>query len=120
MSYEQTVFMAESAAPFKAFIDPDLPEFHPPGDMPLRIREFCRQSGQYVPESREEILRVIYESLALKYRYFLEILIKVSGVEEKNPACARRRIKEPFAQSVLLQCHADSSCRWSCRGDLHR
>ena len=76
--------MAESAAPFKAFIDPDLPKFHPPGDMPLRIREFCRQSGQYVPESREEILRVIYESLALKYRYFLEILIKVSGVEVKT------------------------------------
>lgn len=52
--------------------------------MPLRIREFCLQSGQYVPESREEILRVIYESLALKYRYFLEILIKVSGVEVKT------------------------------------
>ena len=84
VSYEQTVFMAESAVPFKAFIDPDLPEFHTPGDMPLRIREFCRQSGQYVPESREEILRVIYESLALKYRYFLEILIKVSGVEVKT------------------------------------
>ncbi len=82
--YEQTVFMAESAAPFKAFIDPDLPEFHPPGDMPMRIREFCRQSGQSVPESREEILRVIYESLALKYCYFLEILIKVSAVEVKT------------------------------------
>ena len=52
--------------------------------MPLRIREFCRQSGQYVPESREELLRIIYESLALKYRYFLEILIKVSGVEVKT------------------------------------
>ena len=33
VSYEQTVFMAESATPFKAFIDPVLPEFHP--------REIC-------------------------------------------------------------------------------
>ena len=79
--YEQTVSMAEKASPFLAFIDPDLPEFIPAGDMPSRIRDFCRDSGQRVPQTHEEILRVIYESLAMKYRYFLNLIMKISGKE---------------------------------------
>jgi rhamnulokinase len=71
--------MAESAAPFYALIDPDAPVFAPHGDMPTRIRDFCQQTGQRVPESEAQIVRIIYESLALKYRYVLEMLMQVSG-----------------------------------------
>jgi hypothetical protein len=36
--------------------------------MPEKIREYCRRTNQYVPETVGEVVRCIYESLALKYR----------------------------------------------------
>ena len=47
---------------FKCFIDPTL-RISSPGDLPNR-KEFCRRTGQYVPESKGEIVRCIYESLS--------------------------------------------------------
>ena len=35
------------------------------------VREYCKKTGQYVPETVGEIMRCIYESLALKYRLTL-------------------------------------------------
>ena len=49
--------------------------------MPSRIRDFCRDSGQRVPQTHAEILRVIYESLAMKYRYVLKLIMEISGKE---------------------------------------
>lgn len=54
--------------PFRSLIDPDEEELGFPGDMPGRIRSLCRKTGQPVPEKRGEVVRCIYESLALKYR----------------------------------------------------
>ena len=48
--------------------------FLAPGDMPARIQAYCEKSGQAVPEGKGEISRVIYESLALKYRWAIERL----------------------------------------------
>lgn len=68
------VKMAENAPHFKAVIDVDDTCFLAPGDMPARIQEYCRRTGQPVPEGRGEISRVVYESLALKYRWAIEKL----------------------------------------------
>ncbi|MBR0463729.1 MAG: rhamnulokinase [Clostridia bacterium] len=68
------VKLAEQAPAFKAVIDVDDPRFMAPGDMPARIQAYCREKGQPVPEGRGEISRVIYESLALKYRWAIERL----------------------------------------------
>lgn len=78
-SYEEMAALAAAEKPFFAFIDPDDPLFLPPGDMPARIREFCQQTHQPVPENAGQILRVIYESLALKYRHVLDKLIQITG-----------------------------------------
>jgi rhamnulokinase len=59
---------ALASEPFKCFINPDDPEFMGPGDMPNRIRDYCKRTGQAVPESRGSVMRCIYESLALAYR----------------------------------------------------
>lgn len=71
--------MAADAKPLKCFIDPDASVFVPAGNIPRRIREFCIQTGQEVPETKGEIVRCINESLALKYRYAMEEIIDCTG-----------------------------------------
>lgn len=78
-SYAQLDGLADAAPPLRAFIDPDGPEFAAPGDMPERIRECCRRTGQPVPEGPGQVARCIYESLALKYRVALEQISRLTG-----------------------------------------
>ena len=78
-SYAQLEQLALEAEPFRSFIDPDAPEFTPPGDLPGRVRDFCKRTGQPVPETVGQVMRCIYESLALKYRYALEQLSQVTS-----------------------------------------
>lgn len=73
-SYADLEKLALAAEPFKCFIDPDAPEFVPHGNIPERVREFCRRTGQYVPQTVGEVMRCIYESLAMKYRLTFEKL----------------------------------------------
>ena len=70
---------ALASAPFACFIDCDAPEFETPGNLPERVRAFCRATGQRVPETRGEVMRCIYESLAMKYRTNLRALSRVTG-----------------------------------------
>ncbi len=79
VSFEDMEKMAVEAEPFLCFIDPDDPRFVPAGDIPDRVRRFCAESGQPVPETDGQVLRCIYESLALKYRQALEGLEKCTG-----------------------------------------
>ena len=61
--------LAAEAKPFGCFIDPNSSEFLSPGNIPEKIRGFCRRTGQKVPCSRSEIARCIFESLALSFRF---------------------------------------------------
>ena len=79
LSYAELERLALACEPFKCFIDPDAPDFVAMGDIPGRVREFCRRTGQYVPESTGEVMRCIYESLALKYRRTFESIKKCTG-----------------------------------------
>ena len=74
VGFSRIVEMAGEAEPFIAFIDVDDPCFLAPNDMPARIQEYCRKTGQRVPATRGEIARVVYENLALKYRWAIERL----------------------------------------------
>jgi len=60
-------------------IDPDSPAFLPPGDMPGRIAEACRQSDQPVPSSRPELVRCILDSLAAAYARAVRDAVRLSG-----------------------------------------
>ena len=77
--YTRLAREAAEAEPFKCFIDPDDARFIPSGDMPGKIRAYCRAGGQYVPATRGEIARCIYESLAMRYREALGQLRAASG-----------------------------------------
>ncbi len=59
---------AAEVPPFAVLIDPDAPEFLAPGNMPRRIEEHCRATGQEPPSSRAALVRCVLESLALAYR----------------------------------------------------
>lgn len=74
VDFGQLVEMAMGVPAFKAIIDVDDDYFLAPGDMPARIQAYCEKTGQPVPQGRGEISRVIYESLALKYRWAIERL----------------------------------------------
>ena len=67
-SYAELEKLALECEPFKCFIDPDAPEFAPMGNIPKRVQEYCEKTNQYIPQTVGEIMRCIYESLALKYR----------------------------------------------------
>ncbi len=78
-SYRDMDRMAEQSMPFAAFIDPDDDLFYNAGNMPEKIQLFCHQTNQTVPESKGAIVRCIYESLALKYRWSFERLEEIQG-----------------------------------------
>jgi rhamnulokinase len=78
-SYDELTQMAAQAVPLQSIIDPDYGEFLKHGDMPARIRAFCRQTDQPVPQSKGAIVRCALESLALKYRWVLERLEEILG-----------------------------------------
>ena len=78
VSYNEIVKAAQKATPFQSFINPDSPCFASPLSMTHSIKEYCRQTGQYVPESMGEIARCIYESLAFRYKQVLTNLQKLA------------------------------------------
>ena len=71
--------IAQTGNTYPSLIDPDAPEFVPAGNVPRRIQEYCRRTGQTVPKTKGEIVRCINESLAFKYRMNLEEIADCTG-----------------------------------------
>jgi rhamnulokinase len=66
--YSELTTLAGNAPPFVSLVDPTDPRFIAPGDVPGKIRAFCRELGQPEPEGPGPMIRCILESLALLYR----------------------------------------------------
>lgn len=79
LPYDRLAALAEAAPSAISFIEPDDPRFAAPGDMPSRIRDYCRETHQPAPSSPGEIVRCVLESLALKYRLVLAQLEHLTG-----------------------------------------
>jgi rhamnulokinase len=73
--------LAEAAAqpPLRAVVDTDDAAFLPPGDMPARIADACRRTGQPVPDTRAGFARCILDSLALAHRRAILAAGELSG-----------------------------------------
>jgi rhamnulokinase len=63
----ESLIEAARLLPKQAVIDVNDPSFVAPGDMSPRVREACKQTGQKVPETEAEVVRVIIDSLVEKY-----------------------------------------------------
>ncbi len=68
LSFDEMAQLAEEAPPFLAVVDPNHASFSKSGDMPSKIRKYCADTGQWIPRTKGEVLRVATESLAAKYR----------------------------------------------------
>jgi rhamnulokinase len=64
---------------FQSLFDPDHPSFLHPPSMLVAIADYCRETGQVVPDSPGAFTRAILESLAFKYRVVLESLEQLTG-----------------------------------------
>ena len=79
VSFEYLLPAAESAPALVRFIDPDEPRFNLFGNMSQKINDFLVETGQTPCETDGEFIRCLLESLAMKYRYSIEMLFAVSG-----------------------------------------
>ena len=79
ISWNDIVIEARKAEPFRSIINVDASEFYAGGDMVNKIQNFCRKTGQLVPETIGQVARCIYESVALRYRLALEGLEQIKG-----------------------------------------
>jgi rhamnulokinase len=72
---------AEAAKPFAAFIDPDDAVFFNAVDMPGAVSAYLAKTGQapVEPDDIGAISRIVYESLALKYRNALDRIQKAAN-----------------------------------------
>ncbi len=77
-NYSEIAMAAELSEPFRSVINPDAPCFANPSSMTEAIADYCRRTGQPVPESVGQYARCIFESLALRYRQVIEMLKTLS------------------------------------------
>ncbi|MCR5353476.1 MAG: rhamnulokinase [Clostridiales bacterium] len=79
ISFDELSNMAMASKPLACFINPSDLVFQTPGNMPERIVEYCRKTGQYVPQTKGEIVRCIFDSLAMCYRMTCEGIDEITG-----------------------------------------
>jgi len=64
---------------FRSVINPDDAVFANPVSMVEAIQDYCRRTGQPVPEGYAQICRCIFDSLALRYRQVFGYLKEMAG-----------------------------------------
>ncbi|MFO0930388.1 MAG: rhamnulokinase family protein [Gemmataceae bacterium] len=78
-AYDELMRQAAAAPAFGSVVDPDHEGFILPPSMPQALADFCRTSGQPVPDGVGATVRCALESLALRYRWTLEKLEELTG-----------------------------------------
>lgn len=89
--YDELMKLAEAATPpgpplarggdggVGSIVNPDDASFMLPPSMPAAIADYCRKTGQAVPEGPGAIVRCALDSLALRYHWVLERLEELTG-----------------------------------------
>ncbi len=81
--YAELTEMAAKAQPFTALIDTEYKDFLSPGNMPEKINQFLKSTRQQTIEDKGQMVRVILESLAVRYRRVLQMLEELLAKEVK-------------------------------------
>lgn len=78
IDYTELMQEAAQATSLGKILDTDDPEFMNPPEMALAITESCMRQFQKAPQTRSELVRLVLESLAMKYKQSIDLLEKVS------------------------------------------
>ena len=81
LSHPELQGSAMQVEAFRSIINPDDKAFANPSSMIEAIQQFCRRTGQPVPETPAEICRCIFDSLALRYRQVFQWLKEFAGFD---------------------------------------
>lgn len=103
-SFDDLSRAAQTAAPCRSIVVPDDPAFSPAGDMPGRIADYCRRTGQPIPETPGEIVRCIFDSLALCYRHTAEKLEALCGKHYEKIYVVGGGTKETLLSKLTADC----------------
>lgn len=106
-SYEQLAQLGTQAAPLKSLINPNADQFAKADNMPEKIADFCRATGQPVPRTEGEFVRCTIESLALLYRLTLDQIESVTG----KPIKTLHIVGGGSKNELLNQCSASATGR---------
>ena len=106
-SWDRLIALAEQAPEMVSVIDTDAEAFVAPSNMPASIAEFCRHTGQPIPESEGAIVRCALESLVLRYRLTLGYLEQVVG----HPFSTIHMVGGGVQNRMLCQFTADACVR---------
>ena len=113
-TFDELSEQALASKPLQSLINPDDQRFATAGNMPQRIRDYCKETGQHVPETVGEIVRCIFESLSLRYRWTAEKLEVITG--RKYPVI--NIVGGGTKERMLSQFAADASHRTVCAGPV--
>ena len=78
-SFPDLIAAAKGAADFTSVVDANDDRFLAPESMIDAIKDYCRESGQQVPETVGEIMQCVYLSLSRLYREAVEGLSAITG-----------------------------------------
>ncbi|MDD4079907.1 MAG: FGGY family carbohydrate kinase [Eubacteriales bacterium] len=138
-TYGEIQESAIASAPFQAIINPDDPVFYPPGRMEQTLRENTLEGKRRMKDAEPGLLfRMVYESLALQYRWALSkletLLARKLGAVSLIGGGARDKVLCQFtanalnlpviagpveassAGNILVQMLADSAIASICQG----
>lgn len=79
IGYAELEQEARNAGDFASIIDVNAAEFLSPPSMLEAVKLACKSSGQAVPQTTGEVMRCVYNSLALSYAHAIQTLSKVTG-----------------------------------------
>ncbi len=83
-SFAQLCDLAEAAHDFPSRVDVNDDRFLAPDSMREALEDFCRETGQPVPETPGEYAAVIYQSLAACYAETAEEIEKLTGKQYQS------------------------------------
>ncbi|MCL5985693.1 MAG: rhamnulokinase [Actinobacteria bacterium] len=104
LSWEEVVRAAERAKPLSCFINIDHESFFRFTNMTKAVSNFCKNTGQVVPEDMSSIARCCIESLAMKYKETYLQLVDVF----KKPIKRLHIIGGGSRNRILCQSTADA------------
>jgi rhamnulokinase len=79
LEYAELTRLAAEATPMRTLVNPDHEPFVAPGNMPQKIADFAKATGQPAPETPGQFVRCCLESLAMAYRRTMGLLERLLG-----------------------------------------